>query len=55
MKEALEKWLNPEGGSTPATGDSFLNDMNNPNSMKNSKSATKVEDVASAFDELFKK
>ena len=54
MKEALEKWLNPEGGAA-ATGDSFMNDMNNPSSMKNSKSATKVEDVASAFDELFKK
>lgn len=57
MKQALQKWLEPESNSAApaAGGDDFLESMNNPASIKNAKTATKVEDVTSAFDELFKK
>lgn len=56
MKLALEKWLDPESGSSAAAPkDDFLESMNNPASIKTAKTATKVEDISSAFDELFKK
>jgi hypothetical protein len=56
MKQALEKWLDPESdASAGAPKDDFLESMNNPASIKTAKTATKVEDISSAFDELFKK
>jgi len=46
MTAALEKWLNPDTNASAPTGKA-------ESQIKSATTATKVDDINSAFDELF--